>query len=397
MPACGRGSGNELDGTARCTCRRANEERRALGSRRRRRGSEITCVTEAEQPQSATPTTACKDGEQRGGLLEWRKLDPLERLKEFRGFPRSGPKLKTSYTHDAFDRVSWQNEWPNGQTQARRTDFAHLGLGPQVVSEKQSGAQTTSKSYSLDPDGEAIGMSSGTTSYSFARNANDSVSLLLKETGGAQASYGYKPYGDLDGPLSGEAGNANLEEMKSKPLNAYRFQGFRFDSGSKDLDMGARRFSPSVGRFLQQDFYRGALSDLDLSLDPLTQNRYAFAGGNPVSFVEVDGHQAVAVNARQTLALNNFLGIWENAHGACPPAAQTYQAVTRCSGAISRSSAAVGRLSPAYGAGFSWRSLLADVSGVTDFVNCTKDPAARASGAPPPPCRLAASQKQESC
>ena len=54
--------------------------------------------------------------------------------------------------------------------------------------------------------------------------------------------------------------------------------------------MGARRFAPDVGRFLTPDVYQGAVSDLGLSLDPLTQNRYALAGGNPVSFVELDGH-----------------------------------------------------------------------------------------------------------
>ena len=54
--------------------------------------------------------------------------------------------------------------------------------------------------------------------------------------------------------------------------------------------MGARRFGPDVMRFLQDDVYGDALSDIDLALDPLTGNRYSFAGGNPISFVEVDGH-----------------------------------------------------------------------------------------------------------
>lgn len=40
--------------------------------------------------------------------------------------------------------------------------------------------------------------------------------------------------------------------------------------------------------------YFGALSNLGLSTDPLTQNRYSLAGTNPVSFVEIDGHVAMA-------------------------------------------------------------------------------------------------------
>jgi hypothetical protein len=54
--------------------------------------------------------------------------------------------------------------------------------------------------------------------------------------------------------------------------------------------MGARRYGADPGRFLEQDLFMGALSDLGLTLDPLTQNRYALAGGNPISFAEWDGH-----------------------------------------------------------------------------------------------------------
>ncbi len=59
------------------------------------------------------------------------------------------------------------------------------------------------------------------------------------------------------------------------------------------MDFGARRYGPDTTRFIQQDLYYSALGDLSLSLDPLTQNRYSLAGGNPVSFVEVDGHHVV--------------------------------------------------------------------------------------------------------
>ena len=53
--------------------------------------------------------------------------------------------------------------------------------------------------------------------------------------------------------------------------------------------MGARRYLPTTGRFLQVDYYNGALANLGLSLSPLSNNRYALAGGNPVNYVELDG------------------------------------------------------------------------------------------------------------
>jgi hypothetical protein len=57
--------------------------------------------------------------------------------------------------------------------------------------------------------------------------------------------------------------------------------------------MGARRFAPDTARFISSDFYASALSDLGLATDPLTANRYALAAGNPIGYVETDGHTNV--------------------------------------------------------------------------------------------------------
>ncbi len=54
--------------------------------------------------------------------------------------------------------------------------------------------------------------------------------------------------------------------------------------------MGFRTYDPGRNRFLTRDLYNGALADLQLGTDPWTLNRYAFAGGNPLSLVELDGH-----------------------------------------------------------------------------------------------------------
>jgi hypothetical protein len=59
--------------------------------------------------------------------------------------------------------------------------------------------------------------------------------------------------------------------------------------------MGVRRFDRSAQRFLQLDQFQGALDDLALASDPLTQNRYSLAASNPLSAIEWDGHVATAV------------------------------------------------------------------------------------------------------
>ena len=54
--------------------------------------------------------------------------------------------------------------------------------------------------------------------------------------------------------------------------------------------MGFRDYSPGLNRYLTRDCYNGALADLNLALDPFTGSRYAFAGGNPITGIELDGH-----------------------------------------------------------------------------------------------------------
>jgi hypothetical protein len=77
------------------------------------------------------------------------------------------------------------------------------------------------------------------------------------------------------------------------PISSFRFRAKHVDTGSSTLDMGMQRFGPDISRFLTPDLFYGALSNFSLSIDPLTQNRYGLAGGNPISFREWDGHQFI--------------------------------------------------------------------------------------------------------
>jgi RHS repeat-associated protein len=54
--------------------------------------------------------------------------------------------------------------------------------------------------------------------------------------------------------------------------------------------MRAPPYRPDIGRFLTEDRFEAAAGDVALQSEPLTNNRYAFAGGNPVNHIEFDGH-----------------------------------------------------------------------------------------------------------
>jgi RHS repeat-associated protein len=244
------------------------------------RSGNIRCVTEPGH----TAALCDGDGSARPGLRDWYKFDPLDRLRAFKSY-RSNDGIDSSYVYDAFDRVSSEMESHNGGT-PRTIDFSYLGVGSEVSSETQRGS-STSKRFSYDVHDRRVGLSisgSSPQDYSFARNAHGDTSLLVDDAGGLRASYAYKPYGNLD--LSLARGDVDPTDA----YNPFRFNDKRFDSGSRSIEMGTRRYDADDGRFLQQDFFREASDDLSLSTDPQAQNRYGFAAGNPVSYIELDGH-----------------------------------------------------------------------------------------------------------
>jgi RHS repeat-associated protein len=249
----------------------------------------VDCVVVASYPG-----TSC-GGATTSQLIKDYQYDHLNRLAAYVFYQAGAEQDRASYVYDPLDRLIQETE-KHGSSPTRTTDFSYLGLTNLVTQETQSGDPTkdATKSYSYDAFGHRISLrnapSAGTTkNYLYAYDVHGSVSLLTEvATGTAEATYGYDAYGEKDSDLSvGDPEDNN-------PLNPYRYSGKRFDSGSKTLDMGVRRFDSAITRFLTPDMYVGALDNLSLSTDPLTGNRYALAGGNPVTFEEWDGHVAFA-------------------------------------------------------------------------------------------------------
>ena len=242
--------------------------------------------------------------------------DDLNRMLAQAKYVNGGVATDSSqYVHDALDRVIEETENHQASTNDRTTDFSFIGLTTQVGQEVQSGADPSlrTKTYSYNAQGQRMTMTdqavgspdSSQQSFSYGVDVHGSVSQLLSEDGKVKASYGYDAYGNAD---TGDAGTPGADKSLTSgdtddqdPLNPYRYTGKRLDSGTAaqngnatGMDMGARRFGLDTGRFLQEDMFMDAVGDLGLSMDPLSQNRYALAGGNPVSNVELDGHMSAA-------------------------------------------------------------------------------------------------------
>lgn len=216
--------------------------------------------------------------------------DEFERLRLSRG---QGIDKHEKINYDGLDR--------RDSTEVGGTIRDHSYVGTSELLSRQVEGDGTRRFYDYDADGERQGQASGgiAPSYrSYTFDANGSV-LGLEDAEGNVATneaYSYDPYGALEQDESALSPDAKA--------NPFRFEGFYYDAGIKSYDMFARHYEPEVGRFLTQDRFASAAGDWALQSDVVTQNRYAFAGGNPVNRIEFDGHEPPSSynrNARQTM------------------------------------------------------------------------------------------------
>jgi RHS repeat-associated protein len=97
------------------------------------------------------------------------------------------------------------------------------------------------------------------------------------------AVYGYDPYGKEKKNLTRTAGgSANWDSR-------LRFQMAPRDPATGSYNLGPRLLNPGINRFVGADSYVGAAANMALAVDPLTGNRYLYAGANPAGLID-DGH-----------------------------------------------------------------------------------------------------------
>ncbi|MFI0409215.1 DNRLRE domain-containing protein [Actinomadura sp. 3N508] len=227
-----------------------------------------------------------------GAVVERNDYDGFDRVEKHEERGPSGALTETEYTYDPFDRTSSKTTDPGGSDE-KTTTYNYLGTTANVLSEEVSGQIT--KSYQYSPWGERLSQvkfnaGGATEDGYFGYNDHTDVDLVTDATGDSEATYGYTAYGDIEEKETTGADKPDPQDPTKEPYNAYRFNSMRWDSASGTYDMGFRDYDPGLNRFLTRDTYNGALDDVDLATDPFTGNRYAFGGGNPISAIEMDGH-----------------------------------------------------------------------------------------------------------
>ena len=123
----------------------------------------------------------------------------------------------------------------------------------------------------------------------YAQDPHGNVSMLISEAGATKASYGYTAYGEADTALTAEK-LPGSDQDPTAGSRSTRSATRQAREQLRDDRYGRAAVRPGPGQFLQEDRFDGALEDVDARDRSADGNRFALAGGNPVSFVELDGH-----------------------------------------------------------------------------------------------------------
>ena len=111
--------------------------------------------------------------------------------------------------------------------------------------------------------------------YYYHANHLGSVNVVTDDRGSVTARRDYKPYGDA---IDWSGANGGPREL------LMTYNGQRYEEPTGLYQFGVRHYDPQLGRFMTAD------TQVPDPMNPKTLNRYAYAGGNPIRYVDPSGH-----------------------------------------------------------------------------------------------------------
>ncbi len=127
--------------------------------------------------------------------------------------------------------------------------------------------------YVYDPQGTPLVMEGGLSHY-LATDGLGSPVALVNHGGTQTAEYAYDPYGQTTATA--------LNGSSAVDVQRYGYAGGMRDTSGQLVHYGLRWYDSATGRFTQTD-------SLETLLDPQRSNRYEYAAGNPVNYVDPTG------------------------------------------------------------------------------------------------------------
>ena len=120
----------------------------------------------------------------------------------------------------------------------------------------------------------------GSSKESYLYDGRGSV-VQTAAVSGKLSNFYYDPYGEVDEKRS------DIDQNKS----FYGYNGEDYSPVTKLQYLRARYYAPKMGSFITEDSHLGDLSRLN------SQNRYAYAEGDPVGNIDPSGHAALGIAA----------------------------------------------------------------------------------------------------
>ncbi|HYF93422.1 MAG TPA: RHS repeat-associated core domain-containing protein [Symbiobacteriaceae bacterium] len=254
--------------------------------------SSSSSVTETYTYDAANRVTSVKRG---SSLAQKYIYDEAGRLILVDGYdPDSNTNQSARYEYDSFDRVikvtsgtsvtSYGYD-PDGKRYYRKvldrinSDLAQMVYyqyaAGQVVAERDGTGSLVSL-LTRGVGGELLSVTKPKDgSFVYLKDHLGSVRKMADKDFAFTNSYEYDEFGKV---------TASTEAIK----NDWKFTGALYDSAASLYHLGARYYSPSDGRFITQDSWKGS------PWQPWTQNLYVYVGNNPVNYVDPTGHAADA-------------------------------------------------------------------------------------------------------
>lgn len=124
--------------------------------------------------------------------------------------------------------------------------------------------------------------------YYYLHNAHGDVTALTDNFGNIIKDYDYNPYGVEEiNPVNnfGKYATISLWQQEIETIdNPFRYCGEYYDQETGSIYLRARYYDPVLGRFTQEDSYRGNIAD------PLSLNVYTYCYNNPIRFFDPTGN-----------------------------------------------------------------------------------------------------------
>ncbi|WP_305074300.1 RHS repeat-associated core domain-containing protein [Micromonospora okii] len=126
-----------------------------------------------------------------------------------------------------------------------------------------------------DGIGTPLGLRINNVDHAYVLDGLGTPVAIVKADGTQAATYKYDPYGNGTTATETSLGTTNL----------IRYTGGTYDPTTGFTKLGQRWYNPQQGRFTQQD-------NLSFIGNPQHGNRYAYAGDNPVNYLDPTGQMA---------------------------------------------------------------------------------------------------------